>query len=103
MSKSIAANCLLHISTNSLNTWQGFYRHRRQILKYFKKRGISSIFLFRKNILRRMISVLANSHDKDARSLNGTHQSHVYSRMEVSLSLYINKTNGCEFHLSSDN
>ncbi|XP_030949894.1 uncharacterized protein LOC115973795 [Quercus lobata] len=62
---------------------QGFYRHRRQILKYFKKRGISSIFLFRKNILRRMISVLANSHDKDARSLNGTHQSHVYSRMEA--------------------
>jgi len=62
---------------------QGFYRHRRQILKYFKKRGISSIFLFRKNILRRMISVLANSHDKDARLLNGTHQSHVYSRMEA--------------------
>lgn len=32
-----------------------------------------------------MISVLANSYDKEAKLLNGTHKSHVHSPYEVSL------------------
>lgn len=34
-----------------------------------------------------MISVLANSYDKEAKLLNGTHKSHVHSSEEASLSL----------------
>ena len=63
--------------------------HHKQIMEYFKKRGVSAIFLFRKNLLRRMISVLANSYDKDAKPLNVTHKSHVHSPVEVSLLLYV--------------
>ena len=63
--------------------------HHKQIMEYFKKRGVSAIFLFRKNLLRRMISVLASSYDKDAKPLNVTHKSHVHSPVEVSLLLYV--------------
>lgn len=34
-----------------------------------------------------MVSVLANSYDRYAKLLNGTHKSHVHSEEEVSLSL----------------
>ena len=76
---------------------QGLIQHHKEIAEYFKKKGVSAIFLFRKNLLRRMISVLANSYDRDAKLLNGTHKSHVHSPLEVtpslslslSLSLYI--------------
>ena len=59
--------------------------HHKDIVKYFKNKGVSAIFLFRRNLLRRMISVLANSYDRDAKLLNGTHKSHVHSTEEVSL------------------
>lgn len=62
-------------------------QHHEEIVEYFKQRGVSAIFLFRRNLLRRMISVLANSYDRDAKPLNGTHKSHVHSPKEVSLSL----------------
>jgi hypothetical protein len=45
------------------------------------------IFLFRRNTLRRLVSVLANDYDRRAKQLNGTHKAHVHSREEVSLSL----------------
>lgn len=63
--------------------------HHKDIVKYFKNKGVSAIFLFRRNLLRRMISVLANSYDRDAKLLNGTHKSHVHSTEEVSLSLMV--------------
>ena len=66
---------------------QGLMKHHEEIIEYFKTRGVSAIFLFRRNLLRRMISVLANSYDKDAKLLNGTHKSHVHSPKEVSLFL----------------
>ncbi|OMO74895.1 hypothetical protein COLO4_26462 [Corchorus olitorius] len=59
--------------------------HHQEIVKYFKKNGVSAIFLFRRNLLRRMISVLANSYDKDAKLLNGTHKSHVHSSAEAQI------------------
>lgn len=54
-------------------------------MDYFKRRGVSTIFLLRRNPLRRLISLLANTYDKDAKLLNGTHKSHVHSAHEVSL------------------
>lgn len=66
---------------------QGLMKHHEEIVEYFKTRGVSAIFLFRRNLLRRMISVLANSYDRDAKPLNGTHKSHVHSPKEVSHSL----------------
>lgn len=64
---------------------QGLMQHHAEILEYFRTRGVSAIFLFRRNLLSRMISVLANSYDRDAKLLNGTHKSHVHSTYEVSV------------------
>lgn len=57
--------------------------NHKDIVEYFMNKGVSAIFLFRRNLLRRMISVLANSYDRSAKLLNGTHKSHVHSTDEV--------------------
>jgi len=57
--------------------------HPKEIVDYFNCRGVSVIFLFRRNLLRRMVSTLANSYDRYAKLLNGTHKSHVHSTEEV--------------------
>ncbi|KAK7351662.1 hypothetical protein VNO77_11261 [Canavalia gladiata] len=62
---------------------QGLMEHHREIVEYYERRRVSTIFLFRRNLLRRMVSVLANSYDKDAKPLNGTHKSHVHSTLEA--------------------
>lgn len=62
-------------------------QHHEEIGEYFNTKGVSVILLFRRNLLRRMISILANSYDQNAKPLNGTHKSHVHSPHEVSLSL----------------
>ncbi|XP_050212151.1 uncharacterized protein LOC126662270 [Mercurialis annua] len=64
---------------------QGVMQHHEEIVEYFKTRGVSAIFLFRRNLLRRMISVLANSYDREAKLLNGTHKSHVHSSDEAEI------------------
>ncbi|CAL2279010.1 unnamed protein product [Prunus armeniaca] len=64
---------------------QGLMQHHEEIVDYFKTRGVAAIFLFRRNLLRRMISVLANSYDRDAKPLNGTHKSHVHSPHEAEI------------------
>ncbi|KAK0575939.1 hypothetical protein LWI29_009379 [Acer saccharum] len=64
---------------------QGLMEHHNEIAEYFKRNGVSAIFLFRRNLLRRMISLLANSYDKDAKLLNGTHKSHVHSLAEANI------------------
>uniref|UniRef100_A0A1J3K0F6 Nodulation protein H n=1 Tax=Noccaea caerulescens TaxID=107243 RepID=A0A1J3K0F6_NOCCA len=64
---------------------QGLMKHHEEIVDYFKTRGVSAIFLFRRNLLRRMISVLANSYDRDNKLLNGTHKSHVHSPREAEI------------------
>lgn len=61
--------------------------HHDEIEEYFNRRGVSVIFLFRRNLLRRMVSLLANSYDRYAKLFNGTHKSHVHSLAEVALSL----------------
>ncbi|EOX91370.1 P-loop containing nucleoside triphosphate hydrolases superfamily protein isoform 3 [Theobroma cacao] len=62
---------------------QGLMEHHKEIVEYFNHRGVSAIFLFRRNLLRRMVSVLANSYDRYAKLLNGTHKSHVHSQEEA--------------------
>ncbi|KAL6963969.1 hypothetical protein U1Q18_034974 [Sarracenia purpurea var. burkii] len=64
---------------------QGLMQHHEDIVKYFNTKGVSVIFLFRRNLLRRMISILANSYDQNARLLNGTHKSHVHSPHEAEI------------------
>ncbi|KAJ8438996.1 hypothetical protein Cgig2_012992 [Carnegiea gigantea] len=64
---------------------QGLMEHHEEILKYFRQKGVSIIFLFRRNLLRRMVSVLANSYDRAAPLLNGTHKSHVHSTSEAQI------------------
>ncbi|AEE78686.1 putative Sulfotransferase domain, P-loop containing nucleoside triphosphate hydrolase [Arabidopsis thaliana] len=62
---------------------QGLLENHKDIVEYFNRRGVSAIFLFRRNPLRRMVSVLANSYDRYAKLLNGTHKSHVHSPAEA--------------------
>ncbi|XP_057422193.1 uncharacterized protein LOC130716036 isoform X2 [Lotus japonicus] len=61
---------------------QGLMEHHKEIADYFNRRSVSIIFLFRRNLLRRMVSKLANSYDRYAKLLNGTHKSHVHSAQE---------------------
>ncbi|EYU42663.1 hypothetical protein MIMGU_mgv1a009592mg [Erythranthe guttata] len=64
---------------------QGLMQHHEEIVEYFKTKGVSAIFLFRRNLLRRMVSILANSYDQNAKPLNGTHKSHVHSTHEAEI------------------
>ncbi|XP_006346457.1 nodulation protein H-like [Solanum tuberosum] len=64
---------------------QGLLQHHEEIVEYFKRRGVSAIFLFRRNLLLRMVSMLANSYDQNAKLLNGTHKSHVHSPKEAEI------------------
>ncbi|XP_068637918.1 uncharacterized protein [Aristolochia californica] len=62
---------------------QGLMAYHKEIVEYFNRRDVSAIFLFRRNHLRRLVSVLANSFDRSAKLLNGTHKSHVHSPSEA--------------------
>ncbi|CAI9763658.1 unnamed protein product [Fraxinus pennsylvanica] len=62
---------------------QGLMLHHEAITDYFNRRGVYVIFLFRRNLLRRLVSVLANVFDKNSKPLNGTHKSHVHSQHEA--------------------
>nr|XP_010926372.1 uncharacterized protein LOC105048678 isoform X1 [Elaeis guineensis] len=62
---------------------QGLVTYHEEIVDYFKMRGVSAIFLFRRNLLRQMVSVLANNYDRNTKQLNGTHKAHVHSRDEA--------------------
>ncbi|GAA0171622.1 hypothetical protein LIER_41193 [Lithospermum erythrorhizon] len=64
---------------------QGLMQHHEEIVDYFNTRGVSTIFLFRRNLLRRMVSILANSYDQNAKPLNGTHKSHTHSSKEAAI------------------
>ncbi|PWA66100.1 P-loop containing nucleoside triphosphate hydrolase [Artemisia annua] len=64
---------------------QGLMQHPNEIAQYFNDRGVSVIFLLRRNVLRRLVSILANVFDKEAKLLNGVHVSHVHSHEEATL------------------
>lgn len=79
----ILSNCFLLCTVNLKFGVQGVMDNHHDIVDYFNRRGVSAIFLFRRNLLRRMVSVLANLHDRDTKPINGTHMSHVHSKDEV--------------------
>ncbi|XP_057782987.1 uncharacterized protein LOC131000873 isoform X2 [Salvia miltiorrhiza] len=64
---------------------QGLMQHHEQLVEYFNSKGVSAIFLFRRNLLRRMVSILGNSYDQKTKPLNGTHKSHVHSIHEAEM------------------
>ncbi|KAI7733228.1 hypothetical protein M8C21_006192 [Ambrosia artemisiifolia] len=64
---------------------QGLMQNHEEIAEYFKAKGVSVIFLFRRNLLRRRISILANMYDQSAKPLNGKHKSHVHSADEAKI------------------
>jgi hypothetical protein len=59
--------------------------YRREVLDYFERMGVSVILLLRRNVLKRLISIMANTYDRLVKPLNGTHKSHVHSVEEVAL------------------
>ena len=79
-------------------SFQAVMVYHRQIADYFNQKGVSVIYLFRRNLLRRLVSLLANAYDKDAKLINGTHMSHVHTREQVRLSLSLTHTHShiCE-------
>nr|CAD1833703.1 unnamed protein product [Ananas comosus var. bracteatus] len=64
---------------------QGLMDHHAEIISYLNMKGVSLVFLFRRNLLRRLISVLANDYDRQEKQLNGTHKSHVHSKEEAEI------------------
>ncbi|KAG8063151.1 hypothetical protein GUJ93_ZPchr0003g16696 [Zizania palustris] len=64
---------------------QGLVANHADIVDYFNRRGVSAIFLFRRNLLHQLVSQLANNHDRYLRQLNGTHKAHVHTSYEVVL------------------
>lgn len=60
-----------------------------EVLDYFKRMGVSIVLLRRRNVLKRLISIMANDFDRREKLLNGTHKSHVHSLEEVLLALSI--------------
>lgn len=68
---------------------QGVMEYHREIAEYFGSKGVSVIFLLRRNLLRRHVSILANAYDRQMKLLNGTHKSHVHSKEEAdALAIY---------------
>ncbi|KAL6648024.1 hypothetical protein ACP70R_012248 [Stipagrostis hirtigluma subsp. patula] len=64
---------------------QGLMANHGDIVDYFNRRGVSAIFLFRRNLLRQLVSQLANNHDRYLKQLNGTHKAHVHTRHEAKI------------------
>lgn len=64
---------------------QGVMEYKTEVARYLKDNSISVLFLFRQNILRRYVSILANTFDREKKKLNGTHRAHVHSKEEANL------------------
>ncbi|XP_047072779.1 nodulation protein H-like [Lolium rigidum] len=64
---------------------QGILDYPHDIVNYLNKKGVMVIFLFRRNTLRRHVSVLANDYDRRTKQLNGTHKAHVHSLEEAEI------------------
>ncbi|XP_024379035.1 uncharacterized protein [Physcomitrium patens] len=62
---------------------QGPMEYNREVREYFERMGVSVILLLRRNVLKRLISILANAYDRVVKPLNGTHKSHVHSVEEA--------------------
>jgi len=65
--------------------FQGLVANHVDVVDYFHQRGVSAIFLFRRNLLRQLVSQLANNHDRYLKQLNGTHKAHVHTKHEATI------------------
>ncbi|KAJ7562484.1 hypothetical protein O6H91_03G070900 [Diphasiastrum complanatum] len=61
---------------------QGAMEYRKEVAEYFRRRGVSVVLLIRRNALRRLISILGNTFDRE-KPITGTHVSHVHSKAEA--------------------
>lgn len=81
---------------------QGPVEYQKEVLEYFKRMGVSIILLRRRNVLKRLISIMANDFDRREKLLNGTHKSHVHSLEEVTLLPFLSLPfKGQEGHIES--
>ncbi|PNT77287.1 hypothetical protein BRADI_1g60550v3 [Brachypodium distachyon] len=64
---------------------QGLVANHAGVVDYFNQRGVSTVFLMRRNLLRQMVSQLANNHDRYIKQLNGKHKAHVHTRDEANI------------------
>lgn len=62
---------------------QGPMQYHTEVRDYFESMGVSVILLLRRNLLKRLISILANEYDRLSKPLNGTHKAHVHSVEEA--------------------
>lgn len=62
---------------------QGPMQYNEEVRDYFERKGVSVILLLRRNLLKRLISILANEYDRLSKPLNGTHKAHVHSLEEA--------------------
>jgi hypothetical protein len=67
-------------------------KNHQEIAAYFNRRGVSAIFLLRRNLLQRYVSILANDYDRNTKQLNGTHKAHVHHRGQVHLLFLLHLT-----------
>jgi len=58
-------------------------QYHMEVRDYFESMGVSVILLLRRNLLKRLVSILANEYDRLSKPLNGTHKAHVHSVEEV--------------------
>eukprot|EP00850_Spirogloea_muscicola_P025056 SM002097S06540 [mRNA] locus=s2097:132:1782:- [translate_table: standard] len=61
----------------------GAMEYNREVAAHFREHGVSVVMLLRRNVLRRLISILANAEDRRLRVLGGEHKSHVHSTEEA--------------------
>ena len=81
--RCIFSNNLACLFTYFFVELQGLMKHHQEIAEYFHQRGVSAIFLLRRNLLQRYVSILANDLDRNTKQLNGTHKAHVHHRVQV--------------------
>ena len=85
-----ASICFFSSSSSS----QGVIEYHPQVLSYFHKRQVSIVLLLRRNVLRRLVSILANAHDRKLRG--NEHKAHTHDTEEVRV-----KSGGpCKVHFS---
>lgn len=62
---------------------QGAMEYHKEVRAFFDANRVSIVLLLRRNVLRRLVSILANAHDRKAKRAAGLHKSHVHSRAEA--------------------
>eukprot|EP00271_Cylindrocystis_brebissonii_P013008 TRINITY_DN3254_c0_g1_i1.p1 TRINITY_DN3254_c0_g1~~TRINITY_DN3254_c0_g1_i1.p1 ORF type:complete len:349 (+),score=54.17 TRINITY_DN3254_c0_g1_i1:239-1285(+) len=62
---------------------QGAMEYGREVSAFFEQHHVSVVMLLRRNLLKRLISILANAYDRKNKTLDGKHKSHVHSEEDA--------------------